>query len=122
MLTFKQYLLDEMGGATHTDYVSKRTGQYNDRLADKQIRPILQDADRLLRRKDRMNPMMFKNRANTLINTFVDTYDKLGDEATELKARIADKYTQIKKLLQTEEQPLEDCVQILQHMSDILKG
>lgn len=122
MQTFKQYIMDEMGGNLAAGFRSKRTGQFNSRKADTVLRPLLQDADRLLRRQDRIKPEVLKARAKQLMQQFVDQYDDLGDEATDLKGKIADRYTQVKQLLQSREQTVEDCVQMLEQVRDLLVG
>ena len=122
MQTFKQYMVDEMGGSLSAGFRSVRTGEYDDRIAQRKLKPLIHDANRLLRRKDRMNPEQLKTRARDMLNQFVDSYDSLGDEATELKAQIADKYTQIKQMLQDDQHTVEDCVQMLEQVCDLLHG
>lgn len=122
MQTFKQYLIDEMGGDVSVGFRSRRTGEFNQKKAEAQLRPILLDADVLLRRKDRVSSETLILKANELLNKFVQSYDSLGDEVTDLKAKIADKYTQVKQLLQNKEQTVEDCVQMLEQVVDLLNG
>ena len=122
MQTFKQYILDEMGGAAHAGFRSRRTDQFNPRLADKALRPIIHDADMLIRRRDRMEVQDLVSQANEILRKFVDNYEMLGDEATELKAKIANKYTQVKQLLNNRQRTVEDCVQLIQDISNIVLG
>lgn len=114
--------MGEMGGSLAAGFRSKRTGQFNSAKASNILRPLLQDADRLLRRQDRIKPEVLKTRAKHLMQQFVDQYDDLGDEATDLKGKIADRYTQVKQLLQSREQTVEDCVQMLEQVRDLLVG
>ena len=111
-----------MSGSLAAGFRSKRTGRFDPRKADTMLRPLLQDADRLLRRQDRIKPEVLKTRAKQLMQQFVDQYDDLGDEATDLKGKIADRYTQVKQLLQSREQTVEDCVQMLEQVRDLLVG
>lgn len=120
MQTFKQYMIDEMVGEPHVGFRSRRTDQFNSRLADKAVQPIIHDADMLLRRKDRMKLDAIVAQANEILRKFVDNYEKLGDEATPLKAKIANKYTQVKQLLDDRERTIEDCVQMVQQISNII--
>ena len=122
MQTFKQYLIDEMGGDVSVGFRSRRTGEFNQKKAEAQLRPILLDADVLLRRKDRVSSETLILKANELLNKFVQSYDSLGDDVTDLKAKIADKYTQVKQLLQNKEQTVEDCVQMLEQVCSLLHG
>lgn len=122
MQTFKQYMLNEMGGDVAVGFRSPRTGQLDSRRAERAIKPVMLDADVLLRRADRISAETLVSKANTLLHTFVSEYEKLGDEATELKAKIADKYTKVKQLLQQKEQTVEDCVQMLEQVANLLNG
>lgn len=122
MQTFKQYMIDEMGGDVAVGFRSDRTGHFDPKLAERELKPIIFDADVLLRRKDRLSDDTLVSQANELMNKFVNAYDKLGDETTDLKARIADKYTQVKQLLQNRQQTVEDCVQMLEQMINLLNG
>lgn len=122
METFKQYMIDEMGGDVAVGFRSSRTGEFSHNKAERQIKPILHDAERLLRRKDRVSPELLRIRAHKLLTNLVNTYESMGDEVTDLKARIADKYTQVKQLLQSREQTVEDCVQMLEQVCDLLRG
>jgi uncharacterized protein YoxC len=122
MKTFKQYMIDEMGGDVAVGFRSSRTGEFSHNKAERQIKPILHNAERLLRRKDKMSPEALQIKANQLLGDLVDTYDNMGDEVTDLKARIADKYTQVKRLLQSPVQTVEDCVQMLEQVVDLLHG
>lgn len=122
MQTFKQYLIDEMGGDVAVGFRSKRTGEFQTKRAEEYMRPILFDADMLLRRKDRLSDDTIKQQANDLLNKFVTGYESLGDEVTDLKAKIADKYTQVKKLLQNSEHTVEDCVQMVEQVFNLLRG
>ena len=122
MQTFKQYMIDEMGGDVAVGFRSKRTGEFNPKIAERELKPIIFDADVLLRRKDRLSDETLVSQANELMNKFVTAYDQLGDETTDLKARIAYKYTQVKQLLQNRQQTVEDCVQMLEQMIDLLNG
>ena len=109
-----------MGGNVAVGFRSRKTGEFSHNRAERQIKPILHDAERLLRRKDRINPETLQIKANELLGNLVDTYDSMGDEVTDLKAKIADKYTQVKRLLQSPVQTVEDCVQMLEQVVDLL--
>lgn len=122
MRTFKQYMIDEMGGDVSVGFRNKITGEFSPKLAERDLKPIIFDADMLLRRKDRMSDQQVVSQATELLNKFVSKYDELGDETTDLKARIADKYTQVKQLLQNRQQTVEDCVQMLEQVLDLLRG
>ena len=122
METFKQYMYNEMGGDVAVGFKSTRTGEFSHNKAERQIKPILHDAERLLRRRDRMSPEALQIKANQLMHDLVDTYEGMGDEVTDLKARIADKYTQVKQLLQSPVQTVEDCVQMLEQVCSLLHG
>ena len=122
MHTFKQYVIDEMGSEFAVGFKSERTGEFNRRKAEKQLKPIMFDADVLLRRKDRLSTETLIQQANELLTKFVDSYENLGDEVTDLKAQIADKYTQVKKLLQKKKPTIEDCVDMLEQVSNLLRG
>lgn len=121
MNTFKQYMIEEMGGDLHTGYISKRTKQFNPRAAEKDLKPLMIDANTLLRNRHRLMPDQLKLQAQNLLTKFVSKYENLGDEPTELKAKIADKYTQVKKLL-NQRHTVEDCVQMLEQVVDLLNG
>lgn len=122
MKTFKQYIIDEMGGDVAVGFRSARTGEFDQKRAEKFVKPIIFDADVLLRRKDRLDPDTVKQQAHNLLNKFVAGYESLGDEPTALKQKIAAKYTQVKQLLQSREQTVEDCVQMLEQVVDLLNG
>ena len=122
METFKQYMYNEMGGDVAVGFKSTRTGEFSHNKAERQIKPILHDAERLLRRRDKMSPEALQIKANQLMHDLVDTYEGMGDEVTDLKARIADKYTQVKQLLQSPVQTVEDCVQMLEQVCSLLHG
>jgi len=122
MKTFKQYVVDEMGGDVAAGFRSSRSGEFSTNRAEKQLKPIIFDADMLLRRKDRLSPDTLVGQARDLLDRFVAGYESLGDEATPLKAKIADKYTQIKKLLHDRQHTLEDCVQALEEVVNMLHG
>ncbi len=122
METFKQYIIEEMDGDVSVGFRSSRTGEFSHNKAEREIKPILHDAERLLRRKGRMSPEQLQIKAQVLLSSLVDTYEDMGDEVTDLKARIADKYTQIKQLLQSREHTVEDCVQMLEQVCDLLRG
>jgi seryl-tRNA synthetase len=122
MKTFKQYIVDEMGSDAAVGFRSRRTGMFSHNKAEREIKPIIQNAERLLRRRDRISPEALQIKANQLLGDLVDTYEKMGDEVTDLKARIADKYTQVKRLLQSPVQTVEDCVQMLEQVVDLLHG
>lgn len=115
-------MIDEMGGDVAVGFRSSRTGEFSHNKAERQIKPILHNAERLLRRKDKMSPEALQIKANQLLGDLVDTYENMGDEVTDLKARIADKYTQVKRLLQSPVQTVEDCVQMLEQVVDLLHG
>ena len=122
MRTFKQYMIDEMGGDVSVGFRSKRTGEFSPKLAERDLKPIIFDADMLLRRKDRLSTETLIQQANELLTKFVDSYESLGDEVTDLKAQIADKYTQVKQLLQKKKPTIEDCVDMLEQVSSLLRG
>jgi hypothetical protein len=122
MRTFKQYVVDEMGGDVAAGFKSSGSGEFNTNQAEKHLRPIIFDADMLLRRKDRLSPETLVDQARDLLDRFVAGYESLGSEATPLKAKIADKYTQIKKLLHDRQHTLEDCVQALEKVVNMLHG
>ena len=122
MKTFKQYMIDEMGGDLSTDYVSTKTGTFSTDKASRVIKPIMFDADVLLRRAKRLSSETLIQQANDLLNKFVSEYENLGDEATDLKAQIADKYTQVKQLLKRDIHTVEDCVQMLEQVANLLHG
>lgn len=122
MRTFKQYMIDEMSGGLSAGYTSTRTGEFSANKANKVIKPIMFDADVLLRRAKRLSTETLIQQANELMNKFVSEYENLGDEATDLKAQIADKYTQVKQLLKRDTQTVEDCVQMLEQVASLLNG
>ena len=122
MRTFKQYMIDEMSGGLSAGYTSTRTGAFSANKANKVIKPIMFDADVLLRRAKRLSTETLIHQANELMNKFVSEYENLGDEATDLKAQIADKYTQVKQLLKRDTQTVEDCVQMLEQVANLLNG
>ena len=122
MHTFKQYVIDEMGSDYAVGFKSARTGQFDQRKAEKILKPIMFDADVLLRRKDRLSTETLIQQANELLTKFVDSYESLGDEVTDLNAQIADKYTQVKQLLQKKKPTIEDCVDMLEQVSSLLRG
>lgn len=122
MQTFKQYMYNEMGGDVAVGFKSTRTGEFSHNKAEREIKPILHDAERLLRRRGKMSPQALQIKANQLMHDLVDTYEGMGDEVTDLKARIADKYTQVKQLLQSPVQTVEDCVQMLEQVCSLLRG
>ena len=122
MRTFKQYMIDEMSGGLSAGYTSTRTGGFSANKAKKVIKPIMFDADVLLRRAKRLSTETLIQQANELMNKFVSEYENLGDEATDLKAQIADKYTQVKQLLKRDTQTVEDCVQMLEQVANLLNG
>jgi len=121
MNTFKQYMIGEMGGDLNAGYISSRTKQFNPRAAERDLKPLMIDANTLLRNRDRILPDQLKIQVQDLLTKFVDKYEDLGDEPTELKAKIADKYTQVKQLL-NRRHTLEDCVQILEQVVDLFNG
>ena len=103
MDTFKQYILQvEMGGDVNAGFIGRRNGNYDDRMARRKLTPILYDADRLLRRRDKLQSDELKIQAQKLLDKFVSGYESLGDEATDLKGKIADRYTKIKQLLKSQ--------------------
>lgn len=112
MRTFKQYMIDEMDS----------TEKFSTSKASKVIKPIMFDADVLLRRAKRLSTETLVQQANELMNRFVTEYENLGDEVTDLKAQIADKYTQVKRLLKQDTQTIEDCVQMLEQVANLLNG
>lgn len=122
MKTFKQYLIEEMSGDVAVGFRSSRTGEFDHKRAEKFVKPIIFDADVLLRRKDRLDPETLKRQAHELLSKFVAGYESLGDEPTALKQKIANKYTQVKQLLKAREQTVEDCVQMLEQVVDLLNG
>jgi hypothetical protein len=122
MQTFKQYMIDEMGGDVAVGFKSSQTGEFKSKKAEEYLRPILFDADMLLRKKDRLSDDTIKDQASELLNKFVVGYESLGDEVTDLKAKIAGKYTQVKKLLQDREHTVEDCVQMVEQVLGLLRG
>ena len=73
----------------------------NNNKARRMLKNTFLHADRLIRRRDRLPEDEVEMRAQELLRQFVDDYEKLGSEATELKAEIANKYTEIKGLLQS---------------------
>jgi len=118
MITFEQYFFER---ATHNDYISPRDGTFVERKALRDLTPIVHDANILLKQQNRITPEEITQRAKQILLQFVDKYDKLGDESTDLKAKIADKYTEIKTLLQSQQQPVEEYVQLLHDLSNILQ-
>ena len=120
METFKQYIYNEMGGDVAVGFRSARTGEFSDKRAEKQIKPIMFDADMLLRRAKRLSSETLITQARELLNKFVIEYENLGDAPTDLKAKIADKYTKVKQLLQQNVQTVEDCVQMLEQVANLL--
>jgi len=115
-------MIDEMGGDVTVDFKSSRTGEFKTKKAEEYLKPILFDADMLLRRKDRLSDDTIKSQASEILNKFVAGYESLGDEVTDLKAIIASKYTQVKKLLQDSEHTVEDCVQMVEQVLGLLRG
>ena len=115
-------MIDEMSGGLSAGYTSTRTGGFSANKANKVIKPIMFDADVLLRRAKRLSTETLIQQANELMNKFVSEYENLGDEATDLKAQIADKYTQVKQLLKRDTQTVEDCVQMLEQVANLLNG
>jgi len=119
--TFKQYMIQtEMGGMPDSSIMG-RDGMINNNKARRMLKNTFLHADRLIRRRDRLPEDEVEMRAQELLRQFVDDYEKLGSEATELKAEIANKYTEIKGLLQSNN-PLEDSVQIMEQLLDLLGG
>ena len=67
MDTFKQYILQvEMGGDVNAGFIGRRNGNYDDRMARRKLTPILYDADRLLRRRDKLQSDELKIQAQKL--------------------------------------------------------
>ena len=121
METFKQYMIDEMSGDMSAGFRTKR-GEFNHGTANRAVQPVLSDAGRLLRRRDKMSAETLEIRSRELLARLVDLYDKMGGEATTLKGEIASKYTEIKKLLQNKDVSVGECVQMLEQICSLLHG